>query len=139
MLSLMNLFDDTVDSLMRPMRLEMVPTPKKMFRTMKVDLKDDGDKYLIHAELPGYSKEDISVELENGYLNISASKNQDVSEEKDGYIHKESYHGTVSRTVYVGEGVQADDVKAALSDGILTVTVPKKEDIKPVSNRIAIE
>lgn len=139
MLNLMNLFDDTFDGLMRPMRLDVVPSPKKMIRTIKVDVKDEGDNYLIHAELPGYTKDEVSVELENGYLNITAAKNKEVSEEKDGYIHKESYHGTVSRSMYVGEGVKAEDIKASLNDGVLKLTVPKKEDAKPASNRIAIE
>ena len=137
-LSLFDVFDTPMDLFAKAGK----PGPaqsKKAMQAMKIDIKNDGDKFLIHAELPGCKKEDIAVDLIDGNLNISASKSEEISEEKNGYIHKESYHGKVSRSIYVGEGVTVDDIKASLNDGILTITVPKKEDPKPTANRIAIE
>jgi HSP20 family molecular chaperone IbpA len=96
---------------------------------MKTDIKENEDSFEIDIELPGYKKEDISAELKDGYMTISASKNVSNEEKaEDGkYIRRERYSGSCSRSFYVGKVVSEDEIKARFEDGILKLTVPKKE------------
>ena len=109
---------------------------------MKTDVKETDKDYEVSIDLPGFKKDNISAQLQDGYLTISASKGLDKDEqEKDGtYIRKERYSGSMSRSFYVGEGVTQDDVHAKFEDGILRLSLPKK-DVKslPKDNYIAIE
>ena len=94
---------------------------------MKTDIHDKDGNYIIEMELPGYAKEDIKADLKDGYLTITASKNE-TKEEKDAKgncIRKERYTGTCSRSFYVGEQVTQDDIHAAFKDGVLSLQVPK--------------
>ena len=108
----------------------------------KADIQEDGDNFVLEADLPGFKKDEISVELENGYLTISASKGLDKDEEdkKGKYIRKERYAGSMSRSFYVGDGITEDDIKAKYENGILKLSIPKKE-AKAVEQKkhIAIE
>ena len=96
----------------------------------------------MDIELPGYKKEDVRAELNNGYLTISASKNEnrDEKDEKGNYIRRERYSGSCSRSFYVGENVKQEDIHAKFEDGVLKLVVPK-EDKKKVEEKkyIAIE
>lgn len=96
---------------------------------MKTDIKDNGQAYEIAINMPGFQKEDIKAELKDGYLTISASANQIVHEEneKGHYIRKERYSGSCSRSFYVGNEVTQEEIKAKYNNGILLLTVPKKE------------
>ena len=110
----------------------------------KTDIKDKCDSYLLEADLPGFKKEDVSLKLDGGYLTISASKGleKDEKEKKDGkYIRRERYEGQCSRSFYVGEDVQQEDIKAEFKHGILKLFVPKKEAKPAVEEKkhIAIE
>ena len=108
---------------------------------MKTDVRETESGYEVDIDLPGFKKDEINVELNNGYLSISAAKGLDKEEKKEGkYIRKERYAGTMSRSFYVGDGVSNEDVKAKYEDGILKLSVPKKA-AKQIenSNRIAIE
>ena len=93
-------------------------------------------------DLPGFKKDEISIELENGYLTVSAAKGLDKDEEdkKGKYIRKERYAGAMQRSFYVGENLTQEDIKAKYENGILRLSVPKKE-AKPVETKktIAIE
>ncbi len=94
---------------------------------MKTDIHDKDGNYMIEMELPGYAKEDIKADLKDGYLTITASKNE-TKEEKDAKgncIRKERYTGTCNRSFYVGEQVTQDDIHAAFKDGVLSLQVPK--------------
>ena len=94
---------------------------------MKTDIHDKDGNYIIEMELPGYAKEDIKADLKDGYLTITASKNE-TKEEKDAKgncIRKERYTGTCNRSFYVGEQVTQDDIHAAFKDGVLSLHVPK--------------
>lgn len=94
---------------------------------MKTDIHDKDGNYLIEMELPGYAKEDIKADLKDGYLTITASKNE-TKEEKDAKgncIRKERYTGTCNRSFYVGEQVTQDDIHAAFKNGVLSLQVPK--------------
>ena len=94
---------------------------------MQTDIHDKDGNYIIEMELPGYAKEDIKADLKDGYLTITASKNE-TKEEKDAKgncIRKERYTGTCNRSFYVGEQVTQDDIHAAFKDGVLSLQVPK--------------
>lgn len=94
---------------------------------MKTDIHDKDGNYIIEMELPGYAKEEIKADLKDGYLTITASKNE-TKEEKDAKgncIRKERYTGTCNRSFYVGEQVTQDDIHAAFKDGVLSLQVPK--------------
>ena len=109
---------------------------------MKTDVKETDTGYEVDIDLPGFKKDEINPQLDNGYLTISAAKglDKDEKDKKGKYIRKERYAGAMSRSFYVGEGVTQEDIKAKYEDGILRLSVPKKE-AKAVENKkyIAIE
>ena len=101
-------------------------------RLMKTDVKEEDNQYEVNIDLPGFAKENISLELNDGYLTISASKdmNNDKSDKKGRLIRQERYSGSMQRSFYVGEQVTEDDVKASFKHGVLTLMIPKKEQPK---------
>ena len=109
---------------------------------MKTDVKETDTGYEVDIDLPGFKKDEINAQLDNGYLTISAAKglDKDEKDKKGKYIRKERYAGAMSRIFYVGEGITQEDIKAKYEDGILRLSVPKKE-AKAVENKkyIAIE
>ena len=109
---------------------------------MKTDVKETDTGYEVDIDLPGFKKDEINAQLDNGYLTISAAKglDKDEKDKKGKYIRKERYAGAMSRSLYVGEGITQEDIKAKYEDGILRLSVPKKE-AKAVENKkyIAIE
>ena len=105
------------------------PAARTISDLMRTDVKDDGTNYLMEMELPGFKKEEIKMELENGYLTISAAKGLDKDEtdkETGKYIRRERYAGNLSRSFYIGD-VKQEDVKAAFKNGILSISVPKED------------
>ena len=109
---------------------------------MKTDIREHDTGYELDVDLPGFKKDEINIELENGYLTISAAKGLDKDEQdkKGKYIRKERYVGAMQRSFYVGDAVTEEDVKAKFEDGILKLSIPKK-DAKEVETKktIAIE
>ena len=115
---------------------------KRADRIMKTDVKEKDTEYEVDIDLPGFKKEDVKAELKDGYLTICAAKGTDREEKKeDGkYIRKERYSGNMSRSFYVGKNVTQEDIHAKFEDGILKLTVPKKEAKKvEEKNYITIE
>ncbi|WP_022767730.1 MULTISPECIES: Hsp20/alpha crystallin family protein [unclassified Butyrivibrio] len=115
---------------------------RKAARMMKTDIREKDDNYEVSIDLPGFKKEDITVELNDGYITISASKNLDRDEDKKGkLIRQERYAGSMSRSFYVGENVEKGDIEANYRHGVLNLTIPKKAMDKkiPEKNLIAIE
>ena len=110
-------------------------------RMMKTDVREKDDDYEVVIDLPGFKKEDIQVELKDGYLTISAAKGFDKDENKKGkLLRQERYAGSMTRSFYVGENIQHDDINATYRHGVLTLTLPKKAMEKiPEKNLIAIE
>lgn len=96
---------------------------------MKTDVKEADQSYEVAVELPGFSKDNLSVELKDGYLTISArnDENHDQKDDQGRYIRRERYYGSVSRSFYVGEDITEEDIKASFKDGVLKLTLPKKE------------
>ena len=109
---------------------------------MKTDVRETEGTYELDIDLPGFKKDEVNLTLEDGYLTISAAKglDKDEKDKKGKYIRQERYAGTCSRSFYVGEGVEPTDVSAKFEDGILKVSLPKREQKQlPKSNLIAIE
>lgn len=102
---------------------------------MKTDVKEKETGYELDIELPGYKKEDVTAELNDGYLTIKAVTKQETPDDKekkaDGrYVRKERYYGSCQRSFYVGDALTEEDIKAKFENGILKLDVPKKE-VKP--------
>ena len=99
---------------------------KNADRLMKTDIRETDKGYELAIDLPGFKKEEISAELKDGYLTVSASKSHKEEEKKEGHlIRQERSSGSCARTFYVGEGVKQADCKASYENGILTVSIPK--------------
>ncbi len=113
---------------------------KKDMQLMKTDIKETNGNYILEIDLPGYNKENISIELNNGYLTINAeiSNNIDESDEETNYIHKERYSGKCSRSFYVGENVKEEDINASFKNGILNIIIPKEEKVEHTKKQIEI-
>ncbi|MDO5340503.1 MAG: Hsp20/alpha crystallin family protein [Eubacteriales bacterium] len=115
---------------------------KHASNVMKTDVKETDTGYEVDIDLPGFKKDEINAQLDNGYLTISAAKglDKDEKDKKGKYIRKERYAGAMSRSFYVGEGITQEDIKAKYEDGILRLSIPKKE-AKAVEDKkyIAIE
>ena len=115
---------------------------KHVNNIMKTDVKEKDGSYEVAIDLPGFKKENVTARLENGYLTIQASKGLDKDkEDKEGkYIRRERYAGSCSRSFYIGEGVTQDEIRARFEDGILRLTVPKKDKKQVEENKyISIE
>lgn len=114
---------------------------RKARNMMKTDVRETGDSYELDVDLPGFTKDEVDVKLNDGYLTISASKglDKDDKDKKGNYIRRERYAGAMQRSFYVGD-IKGDDVHAKFENGILSLTVPKA-DVKKLEshNTIAIE
>ena len=111
---------------------------------MKTDIKELEGGYELEMDLPGFTKEEVTAELKDGYLTISAAKGLDKDEqekETGKYIRRERYAGACQRSFYVGEDITEQDIKAEFKHGILKLFVPKKEAQPKVENKkyVAIE
>lgn len=115
---------------------------KNAAHVMKTDVHEHDDHYQIVIDLPGFKKEQINLELQNGYLTVSAAKGLDKEEKsKEGkLIRQERYAGAMQRSFYVGNAVTESDVNAKFEDGVLEINVPKTEPNRVENHRyIAIE
>ena len=112
-------------------------------RLMKTDVRETEKTYELDIDLPGFKKDEIQIELKDGYLTVSAEKGLDKDEEdkKGKYIRKERYAGSCQRSFYVGDNLTQEDIKGEFKHGILTLNVPKKEAKPAVETNkyIAIE
>ena len=118
-----NLFDEVFDDPFSTRRYDNTSV-----QVMKTDIHEKDGNYIIEMELPGYVKEEIKADLKDGYLTITAHKNE-TKEEKEARgkcIHKERYTGTCNRSFYVGEELTQEDIKAAFKDGVLRLQFPKE-------------
>ncbi|MCI6857847.1 MAG: Hsp20/alpha crystallin family protein [Eubacterium sp.] len=104
---------------------------------MKTDVKDTGDYYKLEIEMPGMAKENITAELKDGYLTVTAHQesSEEKKDEKKKYIRKERYSGSCQRSFFVGKNVRQEEVRASYKDGILTLTVPKENKKAREANR----
>lgn len=140
-----NLFDDWFDDFGFGRELDHLGRKlygKHAGKVMLTDVREHDDHYEVEIDLPGFKKEDLNIELSEGYLTITANKGHEQEEKnKEGKIvRQERYSGTMSRSFYVGEEVTGAEIGAKFEDGVLKLNVPKKEVKKVDENhRIAIE
>lgn len=138
-----NLFDEFFNDPFAMMTSERNPLYGKHARNlMKTDVRELDGGYEIDIDLPGFKKDEVDIQLQDGCLTISAAKGLDKDEQdrKGRYIRQERYAGSVSRSFYVGEDVKPADVKASFEDGILRLSVPKAEAKQlPDNTTIAIQ
>ena len=94
---------------------------------MKTDVRETEDSYELDVDLPGFKKDEVNVELKNGYLTIQAATglDKDETDKKGKYIRQERYAGACSRSFYVGEGLEPKDIRAKFENGILQLSIPK--------------
>lgn len=130
-----DLFDHFFDDFERPSR-SVVRYSTPSTNVMRTDVKETETGYELDIDLPGYKKEDVQAELKDGYLVITAKTNtsNDQKDENGKYIRRERYSGTCSRSFFVGKEIEQSDIKAKFEDGILKISVPKK-DAKPVEEK----
>jgi len=141
-----NLFDDLMDFHFPEFR-DFENIDKKLYgrhaaHVMKTDVHEHEDCYEVDIDLPGFKKEEITLNLENGYLVVGAAKGLDKDEKtkKGRLIRQERYAGAMQRSFYVGEHITEEDIKAKFEDGVLKLTVPKREAPKvPEKKTILIE
>lgn len=139
-----NLFDDWFDF---PYFSDIDKAERKLYghhadRVMKTDVRETDEDYEVDIDLPGFKKEDINLELNDGYLTVSAAKgfDKDESDKKGKVIRKERYSGAMQRSFYVGNGITEEDIKAAFKHGVLNLIIPKKDKVQvPEKKTIMIE
>ena len=115
---------------------------KHAANVMKTDVREHDGGYEVDIDLPGFKKEEISLSLENGYLSVNAAKglDKDEKDKKGKLIRQERYAGSMTRSFYVGEAITEQEVKAKFENGVLQLSIPKKEAPKvPEKKLIAIE
>ena len=130
----MSLFDD----MFKDPFFEEGRTQKKENFPMKTDIIEKDGKYELAMDLPGYEKKDINIEVEDGYLTISATKVENNDEENKKYVHKERYIGKCSRSFFVGEDINEQEIKASFNNGTLCLEFPKVET-KQIEKKKTIE
>ena len=112
---------------------------KKEKNLMKTDIKEKKDKYTIEMDLPGFEKENIKLELNNGYLTISGKQENKIDEEEEKYVHKERFYGECTRSFFVGDNIKEEDIDAEFKNGTLKIDIPKKEEQKEIPETKQIE
>lgn len=109
-------------------------------KIMKTDIRENDKQYLIDIDLPGYSKEDIKIEVDEGYLTVQAEVSSTKEEKENGtFVRRERYKGNCSRSFYVGKDVKSEEIKATFKNGILALEVPKKDAEKEIPEKKYIQ
>lgn len=142
-----NLFDDWMDDFEKEFDKELRPAKNPLYgkhakNMMKTDVKETEKGYEVDIDLPGFKKDEIQLELNDGYLTISAEKglDKDEEDEKKHYLRRERYAGGMSRSFYIGEGITEEDIHAKYEYGILKLSIPKEQPkAVPEKHFISIE
>ena len=135
------LFDNFMDDFGFP-SVDRIACSQNTSNLMRTDIKETEEGFALDVELPGYKKEDVKVQLKDGYLTVSASKesNDEVKDEEGKFLRRERYSGSMSRSFFVGEDTREEDIKAKFEDGILKLSFPKEAPKKVEEPKyIAIE
>ena len=135
-----NLFDEMFDDMMRPMHsMEKALYGKHARAIMKTDVRETDNSYEVDIDLPGFKKDDIHLELDGDTLTVSAERHSDWEDEekKGGFVRCERSFGQYSRSFDVS-GVDTSKIEASYEDGVLKLTLPKKQETVPASRRIEI-
>ena len=138
-----NLFDDWMDDFVFPRDFGNIDRKlygKRAGREMLTDVKEHEDHYEVEIDLPGFKKDQITVELHEGNLTVTAAKglDHDEKDEKGTYVRQERYAGVMQRSFYVGDQITEEDIKAKFEDGVLKLNIPKKEPVKQIPEKHTI-
>ena len=141
-----NLFDDSLSDFFDFGRM-MPQVSSELYgkharNLMKTDVRELDGSYELDVDLPGFKKDEVTVDLQDGYLTISAAKglDKDESDKKGKFLRQERYAGSMSRSFYVGEHVEPEDIRAKFENGILQLSIPKSAPKQlPKTTAIAIE
>ena len=106
--------------------------------TFKTDIREEADKYVLEAEMPGFSKDDVKIDIEGDYLTLSATRSGEKEENKSGYIRRERSYGSFKRSFNI-EDVDSDKISAKYNNGVLTLDLPKKGEKVPTTRRLEIQ
>lgn len=132
--------DDFIDPIERylPVLHRPIDRDKEIPALMKTDLKENNGNYEISMDLPGVKKENVKIELEDGYMSITACSGSDIEENdsEHNYIKRERYRGEYKRSFFVGENIEKEDIKAKFENGVLYITFPKKDPKKLENDKI---
>ena len=105
---------------------------------LRTDITDKGDSFVLEADLPGFKKDDIKIDLENDRLTIKAERHSNTETTKNGYVRRERSFGSFERSFDVS-GIDTAGIKANYTDGDLTLTLPKRPELVPDNRSIVIE
>ncbi len=138
-----DLFDDPFFEGWRNMDRAAACDPNMSAGMMSTDVRETDKGYMVDIDMPGFEKDDISLDLQNGYLTVSAHRNSSHEDKDDNgrWLRRERYAGSCSRSFYVGEDVKDSDIHASYKDGTLCLETPKPEAQQQVETKhqIAIE
>ena len=109
----------------------------KSLPDFRTDIRDTGEAFVLEAELPGFDKEDIKLDLKDGLLTITAAHKEETEEKRDSYIRRERKYGSFSRAFDVS-GIDEEHIRAAYQNGVLALTLPKAKPVVPEAKRIEI-
>mgnify|MGYP004671556677 FL=1 len=127
----LDFFDDAFNSFFKPMFYD------EKFDSMKTDIKETENSYLMDIEVPGFDKKDVNISLKDGYLTITAEKKETEEDKKHNYLRRER-SASLSRSYYVGD-VNKESVKAKYENGVLMIEIPKEETKKEITHNIEIQ
>lgn len=120
---------------------DLLKLPAKDFfpeTRMRTDIRETDKEYILEAELPGFKKEEIKINIKDNYLIISAEKKEEVEEKTEDFIRRERSYGSLRRSFYL-ENIKEGEIKAKFDNGILTVVLPKSDEVKKEEKIIDIE
>lgn len=120
-----DLMTDPFDNFFGTMAVPSVKTTPNLMRT---DIRETETGFELTIDLPGFDKEGVQAELKDGYLTVTAETKQETEDKKGTYVRQERFSGKCSRTFYVGDDIEEDDIKAKFEDGVLKIAVPKKQE-----------
>lgn len=103
---------------------------QKENKLMKTDVKEKDGNYILEIDIPGYDKDDIQIEFNDGYITVTATKNEEKEDKHAKYLKRERFSGACSRSYYAGENLKEEDIKANFKNGILTIVFPKEPEQK---------
>ncbi|HHH46167.1 MAG TPA: Hsp20/alpha crystallin family protein [Thiotrichales bacterium] len=139
--SLLNQLSKEIDQLFDPRRMALSTEQQSDVATADwvpaVDIKEEPDKFVIHADVPGVDPKDIEVSMENGVLTIKGQREEEKKEEKEGYKRIERVRGAFYRRFSLPDTADAEKIRAKVKNGVLEIVIPKQEEVQP--RRITVE
>ena len=137
------LLRDVREELDRPFGRSLVPNRLwgngKQFFAPDVDVKDEKDRIVVKADIPGIKKEDLSISVKDDLLTLKGERKESQEKKEKDYYYSERFEGSFVRTIELPSGVKAADVKATYKDGVLEITLPKDENAKPKEVKVQIQ